>query len=204
MPSKLRVANSLDIPDNNEQWDVAWHDRQGREQTLVFELGKGLRYRVIIHDEHDKENFLRAFMRPPETALLVSDGGLLSNIRVDENLLLPLSYRGLDTASIEARVIELFGQCGLDSIQTRQLLKRLPHQLSSYQKRVVGFIRSILIQPRVMVYATIWYEVSPAEIQQILGFDEIFRRYVPACTTVFVDYDTRVETPLHTHQTFYL
>jgi len=198
------VANSLDIPDKNEQWDVAWHDRQGREQTLVFELGKGLRYRVIIHDEQDKEDFLRAFMRPPETALLVSDGGLLSNIRVDENLLLPLSYLGLDTALLELRVIELFGQCGLDETQTRQILQRLPHQLSSYQKRAVGLIRSILIRPKVMVYASIWYEVSPAEIQQIIGFDDIFRRYVPACTSVFVDYDTRVETPLHSHQTFCL
>ena len=173
-------------------------------QTLVFELGRGLRYRVTLHEEHDKERFLQAFLRPPETALLFSDGGLLGNIKVDENLLLPLSYRGVDTDQIESRVVELFRLCGLDESQTRLLLGRLPHQLTPYQKRVAGFVRSVLLQPKVMVYASVWHGVSLAEIRQIINFDGIFRRYVPACTSVFVDYDTHLDTALHAHQTFFL
>ncbi len=198
------MATRLNTSAKNEQWDIAWRDRQERVRTLVFELGRGLRYRVIVQDEQDKERFLQAFLRPPETALLVADGGLLSNIKVDENLLLPLSYRGVDTHQLESRVIELFGQCGLDEVQTRQLLSSLPHQLSPYQKRVVGFVRSVLLQPKVMVYASIWHGVSSAENQQIINFDEIFHRYVPACTAVLLDYDSHMNTSLHAHQTFFL
>jgi predicted ABC-type transport system involved in lysophospholipase L1 biosynthesis ATPase subunit len=198
------VGGRVDTLVKNEQWDIAWRDRQGKMQTLVFELGLGLRYRVVLREERDKERFFQAFLRPPETALLVSDGGLLGNIKVDENLLLPLNYRGVDTAQLESRVVELFGLCGLDEAQTQLLLGRLPQQLSPYQKRVVGFVRSVLLQPKVMVYASIWHGVSLAEIQQITNFDGIFRRYVPAGTGVFVDYDTHLDNTLHTHQTFFL
>jgi ABC-type transporter Mla maintaining outer membrane lipid asymmetry ATPase subunit MlaF len=194
----------LDTSAKNEQWDVAWRDRQGQMRTLTFELGRGLRYRVIIHDENDKERFLQAFLRPPKTALLVADGGLLGNIKIDENVLLPLSYRGVDTRSLESRVLELFERCGLDEAQTRLLLNSLPHQLSSYQKRVVGFVRSVLLQPKVMVYASIWHGVSQAEIAQILGFDGILRIDAPTCTSVFVDYDTPINTLLQVQQTYYL
>ncbi len=194
----------MDTSAHNEHWDVVWRDRQGRVQTLVFELGRALCYRVVIREEYDKERFLQDFLRPPESALLVSDGGLLGNIKIDENLLLPLTYRGVDTGLLEPRVVELFGQCGLDEAQTRLLLGSLPHQLSPYQKRVVGFVRSVLLQPKVMVYVSIWHGVAQAESRQINGFDQILRRYVPVCTSVFVDYDAHVDTPLHAHQTFYL
>ena len=194
----------MDTTAKYETWQIVWRDRHGQVQTLEFELGRGLRYRVVIHDEHDKQRFLQMFLRPPQTALLVEDGGLLGNITVDENVLLPLSYRGVDTGQLEAHVLELFGMCGMDEKQTRLLLSRLPHQLSPYQKRAVGFVRSLLVQPGVMVYASIWHGVSQAESRQIIGFDAICRRFVPACTGVFVDYDTDMDSVSPEHRTYYL
>ena len=188
----------------NELWNIKWHDRQGRVQDMAFELGRGLRYRVVIPEEQDKNLFLRLLLRPPQTALLSSDGGLLGNLKIDENLLLPLGYRGVDSVLLEPRVIALFERCGLDRMQTSKLLSRLPHQISSYQKRVVGFVRSVLMQPRVMVYDSIWHRVSQAEKQQLIGFDEILRSESPTCTSVFVDYDTNMEAVLQVQQSFYL
>jgi ABC-type arginine transport system ATPase subunit len=150
----------------NELWNIKWYDRQGRAQDLTFELGRGLRYRVVVPEEQDKNQFLRLLLRPPQSAL--------------------------------------FERCGFDRMQTSQLLSRLPHQMSPYQKRVVGFVRSILMQPKVMVYDSIWHRVSQAEKRQLIGFDEILRNESPSCTGVFVDYDTNMETVLQVQQSFYL
>lgn len=188
----------------NELWNIKWYDRQGRAQDLTFELGRGLRYRVVVPEEQDKNQFLRLLLRPPQSALLSSDGGLLGNLKIDENLLLPLGYRGANTVLLESRVTALFERCGFDRMQTSQLLSRLPHQMSPYQKRVVGFVRSILMQPKVMVYDSIWHRVSQAEKLQLIGFDEILRNESPSCTGVFVDYDTNMEAVLQVQQSFYL
>lgn len=189
---------------NQAHWEVLWRDRQGREQVLPFELGCGFCYRVVIGDERDDEAFLRIFLRPPETALLLADGGLLSNLNVDENLLLPLSYRGVDTRQCDARVLELFSMCGMAETEIIALLARLPHQLSLYQKRAVGFVRALLLNPKAIVYASVWHSVSQAERIQIQMFDAILRRVLPACTRVFLDYDTQMDDAIELHQTFYL
>lgn len=187
-----------------ERWDVVWHDRQGQERLLAFELGRGFRYRVVVRDAQDDARFLQVFLRPPQTALLAVDGGLLSNLKVDENVLLPLSYHGGDTHEQESRVLELFALCGLDEQQTRSILHRLPHQLTAQQKRAAGFVRALLVQTEVMVYASVWHDLPQAERQQILSLDEILRRVVPTRTSVFVDYDTNMDEGLQPQQTFYL
>lgn len=186
------------------RWDIEWRDRQGLVQTLAFELGRGLRYRVVVRDDQDKELFLQTLLRPPYTALLAPDGGLLGNLKLDENLLLPLSYRGAEHVPAEQRVIALFELCGLDAMQTSHLLSRLPHQISPYQRRLVGFVRSMLMDPAMLVYTAIWHGVTESERQQLLGFDAILRRESPACTSVFVDYDHALQDVLPVQQSYQL
>lgn len=173
-------------------------------QQLLFELDQGNRYSVVVHSEEDKARFLELFLRPPETAIVSPDGGLLNNIRIDENLLLPISYHGLLTESTEQHIAELFGVCGLNERETHELLTKLPSQLSTYQKRLVGFVRSVLVNPRVMVYDSIWGGMPKAETDQILRFDDFFRRYSPAYTAIYLDYDTQLNTQIHANQTFIL
>lgn len=173
-------------------------------QQLLFELDRGYRYSVVVHSEEDKARFLELFLRPPETAIISPDGGLLNNIRIDENLLLPLSYRGLLTESTEQLIVELFGVCGWNQAMTHDLLTKLPGQLSTYQKRLVGFVRSALVNPRVMVYDSIWGDMPKAEIEQVQRFDDFFRRYSPAYTAVYLDYDTNLNTQLNATKTFVL
>ncbi|MDO8261949.1 MAG: hypothetical protein Q7T21_01855 [Gallionella sp.] len=186
------------------QWSIAWRDRSNRTQQLLFELDQGNRYSVVVHSEEDKDKFLELFLRPPETAIISPDGGLLNNIRIDENLLLPLSYHGLLTESTEQHIVELFGVCGLNEVETQELLTKLPSQLSTYQKRLIGFVRSALVNPRVMVYDSIWGDMPKAEIEQVQRFDGFFRRYSPAYTAIYLDYDTNLNTQIHANQTFIL
>lgn len=170
----------------------------------MFELDQGYRYSVVVHSEEDKARFLELFLRPPETAIISPDGGLLNNIRVDENLLLPVSYHGMLAESKEQLIVDLFGACGLSEKGTRDLLIKLPSELSLYQKRLAGFVRSALMNPRVIVYDSIWNGVSKAEIEQIQRFDSIFRRHSPAHTAIYLDYDTNLNTQINANQTLIL
>ncbi|MBI2287236.1 MAG: hypothetical protein HYU79_07385 [Nitrosomonadales bacterium] len=171
---------------------------------MLFELDRGYRYGVAVHSEGDRERFLDLILHPLETAVVSPDGGLLNNIRIDENLLLPLSYHRLLTESTEQHIVELFGVCGLNEMETHELLTRLPSQLSPYQKRLVGFVRSALMNPRVMIYDAILGGVSQTEMEKIRRFDEFFRRYSPAHTAVYLDYDTHLDAQIHANQTFIL
>lgn len=199
------------MPAQEKQWIIDWQDQiidwrdqSNRSQQLLFELDQGNRYVVVVHTEEDKVRFLELFLRPPETAIISPDGGLLNNIRVDENLLLPVSYHGLLTDSMEQQIAELFGMCGLNEKETQELLVKLPGQLSLYQKRAVGFVRSVLMNPRVMVYDSVWSGVSKAEIEQIQRFESYYRRYSPAHTAIYLDYDTHLNTQIHANKTFIL
>ena len=199
------------MPAQEKQWaidwqdqTIDWRDQSNRTQQLVFELDQGNRYIVVVHSEEDKAKFLDLFLRPPETAIISPDGGLLNNIRVDENLLLPVSYLGLLTVSTEQQIADLFGECGSNEKETRELLIKLPGQLSLYQRRLVGFVRSALMNPRVMVYDSVWNGVSKAEIEQIQRFEGCFRRYSPSHTAIYLDYDTHLNTQIHANKTFIL
>jgi len=204
LSNQLWVISSLDKLTQEKQWIIAWRDRGNRTQQLLFELDRGYCYSVVVHSEEDKARFLELFLRPPETAIISPDGGLLNNIRIDENLLLPLSYHGLLTEATEQQIAELFGVCGLNEKETHELLTKLPGQLSTYQKRLVGFVRSALVKPRVMVYDSIWGDMPKAEIEQVRRFDGFFRRYFPAYTAIYLDYDTNLNTQIHANQTFIL
>jgi len=171
---------------------------------LLFELDKGYRYSVVAHSEEDKNSFLELFLRPPVSAIISPDGGLLNNIRVDENMLLPVSYHGLLTEPIERHITELFGECGWNVAMTHELLNKIPSQLSSYQKRLVAFVRSVLMNPSVMVYDSIWGGVTKVEMEQLQRFDDVFRRYSPAYTAVYIDFDTQLNSQIHANQTFIL
>ena len=194
----------MNKPTQENQWTINWRGSDNRAQQLIFELDRGYHYSVVVHSEEDKGRFLDLFLHPPETAVISPDGGLLNNIRVDENLLLPTSYHGLLTESSEQQIVEMFGMCGLNEAETHELLSRLPSQLSLYQQRLVGFVRSALMNPWVMVYDSVWGGVSKTEIEQILQFDGVFRRYSPAHTAVYLDYDTQLNTQIHANQTFIL
>lgn len=198
------MTGSLNPTTHEKQWIISWRNRAGRTQRLEFELDQGYLYRIVVHSEEDKNAFLDLLLRPPETALVAPDGGLLGNLKIDENLMLPLSYHGAAMDSVEQRIVELFGACGLNETEIQSMLVKVPGQLSLYQKRLAGFVRSVLGNPRVMVYDSIWDGVSRAEIDQIMRFDEYFRRYSPAHTAVFIGYDTQMNPQFNAHKTFIL
>jgi len=80
--------------------------------------------------------------------IVYPDGGLISNLKVLENVTLPVLYHtGESSREIERRAIAL-----LDRFGCREVLFELPGNLSASRRRRAGFARAFALEPEVIVY----------------------------------------------------
>jgi phospholipid/cholesterol/gamma-HCH transport system ATP-binding protein len=80
-------------------------------------------------------------------------GGLISNLKAWENLVLPAWYhRGRAAPDLEREVVTLFGRLGIDEAGLRARMGRLPDQLTLQDRRAVALVRAMLLEPEVLIY----------------------------------------------------
>ena len=156
------------------------HVRGDAIRDLSFELGAGATAKILFdsHDQKDElfglltgrrrakagEVFLlgenlgvlaesRRLLNFQRMGVVPEGGGLISNLKAWENLMLPAWYhRGLAARSAEPEVVNIFRRLGQDEDGLRRWLGRLPDQLSLPEKRMVALTRAMLMQPDIMIY----------------------------------------------------
>jgi phospholipid/cholesterol/gamma-HCH transport system ATP-binding protein len=134
---------------------VTYTDDEQREE--LWDIVTGLRQpaqgRVVLGEED-------VYALPPLPRLALfrrigvvpHDGGLISNLKVWENLALPGCYHdALPIAALEQPVAHWLGQFGLDERDMRELMRRLPEQLSASERAIVGLVRALLREPDIIV-----------------------------------------------------
>lgn len=100
----------------------------------------------------------------------LDDGGLISNLQVWENVLLPAAYhRGRQAADIEADVLGLFQALGYGEEATRRLMACLPDELTTYEKRLAALARAMLMDPDVMAYDFLLSGLGRDEASRLLA-----------------------------------
>ena len=83
--------------------------------------------------------------------------GILSNLTVLDNVLLPLRYHGIAADLPDrAAISELFRQTGVSARQTSAFLERQAGTLASEDKTRVSLVRSMLMNPELMVYKSVF------------------------------------------------
>jgi len=115
----------------------------------------------------------------PMTVRVGRDGGLLSHLNVWKNLLLPLEYRAWDIRHAAEDASLLFMLCGEDEAGLPHLMARYPDDLSLYEKRLVGFVRALLLEPEVLVLDGIGDDLTAAEREKALCWPAVFRLRFP-------------------------
>lgn len=115
----------------------------------------------------------------PETVRVERDGGLMSHLSVWNNLLLPLEYRARDVRHAAEDAKLLFVLCGEDRAALPRLLKRYPDALSLYERRLVGFVRALLLEPEVLVLDGTFDGLAAAEKEKALRWMQVFRLRFP-------------------------
>jgi len=115
-------------------------------------------------------------------------GGLVSNLKVWENLVLPLEYH----LSLSPQEVDTRGLAALARVGYAGGLMELPGHLSHYQKKQVGFARALIAEPAVMIYNALLDGLSRTEQAVLLAAASGFHRDNPQTTGVFLT--TREET----------
>ena len=127
-------------------------------KNILFGLLAGLRRpeagKVLFFGEdlfaHEEKERLALFQR---IGVVPAHGGLISNLKAWENLLLPAWYhRGLTAEQAERPVAEIFDQLGPGETGLKQRMGELPGQLSLYERRVVALARAMLMEPDILIY----------------------------------------------------
>src|SRR3970040_1367449 len=130
-----------------------------------------------------REALLDDLLEVPGTQVAHGVGGMVSNINVLENIALPALYFGLARSrEFDVRIIEAFGACGVDSAQAEALCRMHPGELGPFEKRLAGFVRSLLMRPDILVYNRFLEGLTGAEMERAIALDAAFRTHHAAGT----------------------
>jgi predicted ABC-type transport system involved in lysophospholipase L1 biosynthesis ATPase subunit len=97
------------------------------------------------------------------------DGGLISNLKAWENLVLPVWYHHSQSArEVESDVVKIFGRLGQDEDGLRRWMGQLPDRLTLHEKRSVALARAMLMRPEIMIYDSIFAGLERAAAQRLM------------------------------------
>jgi ABC-type transporter Mla maintaining outer membrane lipid asymmetry ATPase subunit MlaF len=181
------ILNFLPEGFRNAMFTLSLH---GDESTQA-QLKTGYSYCLVLHSDVQRKEVLEALSSQPGTAIVANNGGLISNLRVWENLTLPVQYHDIQAGGeLEDNVVNLLEKCGLrDEQSVTTLLLKLPDQLSLFEKRLVGFVRAMLMAPEMIVYDSLHEGLSHKEMEKTARFDRIFRLHYPFRTSVLLSFE---------------
>jgi len=153
---------------------------KGPLRHMSFHLDVG-RSAKILFDSEDRKNILfglLAGMQRPEAGKVLffgedlythgeservalyqrigvvpADGGMISNLKAWENLLLPAWYHcGLTAPEAEPLVAKIFEQLEPGEAGLKRRMGELPDKLSLYERRAVALARAMLMEPDILIY----------------------------------------------------
>jgi ABC-type transporter Mla maintaining outer membrane lipid asymmetry ATPase subunit MlaF len=152
-----------------------------------IELGRGLTYALTARTPADLDALLEQLLQLPGSHVADTFGGLVNNINVLENIELPALYHGLaPVAEVEHGILDAFAACGLDGGQAEALFSRRPGELSPYEKRLAGFVRSLVSRPDVLVYNRFFEGLTRVDMARAAALNSVYHARHPEGTAVYL------------------
>jgi predicted ABC-type transport system involved in lysophospholipase L1 biosynthesis ATPase subunit len=175
------------------------------ERRFDLALNTGQRYRAIVPRPALKAQLIHRLGEAAPTAIVAARGGLVGNLKVWENLVLPIAYRGeARLEELEARAEALFRELGVLRERFAELCALLPDRLSEFERRLAAFVRAMLAEPQIMIYDGLFDGLPRAEIEKAAGFDRLFKLRFPFRTAIYVDAEDPMLPALSAYPTFHL
>jgi hypothetical protein len=89
---------------------------------------------------------------PGRAGWVAADGGLISNLRIWENVTLPLWYHARrEVLETEQRVRHWLGVLGLNEDEFEEFMVAQPYMIEPWQRKLAGLLRALLQMPPVLV-----------------------------------------------------
>ncbi|WP_148715630.1 hypothetical protein [Chitinolyticbacter meiyuanensis] len=155
---------------------------------LPFAVQLGERYWLEVAGEHQRERQLdllaAAAQRvwPGLVASLDGTGGLVANLRVWENLILPAWYHHAEPLGLlEAELLQLFDEVGINDDEAAKLCQGLPAALAREHKRELALLRAALLKPYCLIVDGDW--ISFLSYGRGLACRALFERIAQSAVT---------------------
>lgn len=189
---------TLDLPDP----DTPGGGSAGR---IELALDEGRIYHVIVGEARTRAALLERLAKVSYAALVPQDGGLIANLPVWENLVLPATYHGNVThAELETRAQEFLAEFGISGAKFETLCLSIPGHIAQFERRLCAFVRAMLAAPRLLVLDSVFEGLTREEAAKMRQFDTIYRKAYPQGTSVHLTADLHALPELGAHQTLRL
>ncbi len=181
-----------------------------RVHRIELELDSGRVYHAIVARGAVRAALIEQLVGTGLAAIVPADGGLIGNLKVWENLVLPAAYHGDSApryAELEERAASLFAQFGVAGESFEALCTTLPDHLDRFDKRLCAFVRAVLTEPRIMVYDSMFDGLSRDETGKALAFDRVYHGRLglgTLGTSLHLTADLPTLPDLGAHGTFHL
>jgi ABC-type lipoprotein export system ATPase subunit len=153
---------------------------------LQLVLDRGLSYRALT-DAMSRPRLLAALTTTPGIQVVPRDGGLLANLRVADNLLLPLRWlRNADTSGALIRAQRWMMELGIDPARCAALGDAMPEALTVFETRAVAWVRALLLNPEVLVLDRLSEGLVKRELLSASRVRSVFQRAYPFRTLLCV------------------
>lgn len=117
----------------------------------------------LLDQQTDQLNKEQLFEIRKSVGIVQSSGGLVSNLKLWENITLPLLFHNHPAMQqAEETALKLLEQFGL-----QDKLISLPGHLTLFERRLGGFVRATTLSPRVMIYCGC-FDTLPARQRDLL------------------------------------
>lgn len=179
-----------------------------------FDFREGKVYRIIFHSDIEKNEFIDLILgiKGPKRGKVIlfntdifnigsdvyyntlkkvgvvwENGGVISNLKVWENIVLPLWFHhGIRPEKIETKVIEFYRNFDMDVQFLTGYMGRLPGTLPAFDKRLICLIRSVLMEPELMIYDDVFVGLKSDRAERIREVAEEFHRANPKRTSIYL------------------
>ena len=131
--------------------------------------------------------------------IVLNNGGLISNLKVWENIMLPLSYHSSSHHDMDEKMISILGKIGYDDD-----IAVLPGPLPVYKKRLAGFARAMLMEPDLIIYDSVLDGLSSDIRSKVLETITAFQREKEGRASLFLDMDEGLPDYIRADSTYTL
>ncbi|WP_243371173.1 organic solvent ABC transporter ATP-binding protein [Geotalea sp. SG265] len=120
--------------------------------------------------------------------IVYANGGLISNLKIWENVTLPLSYKGrMNNAEMETLGVQVLKRAGYQG-----KLMQLPGHTPFHQKKAAGFARAMLMDPELMVYESPLLGLNQEERRAFMATAMQFHGEQEGRTSLFISSNPEV------------